>query len=157
MQKNADNRTSIRIYEMVRIGLRKSWRRCMDSIKYSPIYNEPERSTAFRLGTGNGFTIDLKVKLVTVVLCWVYVIIQRKIMSSIFCPKQAVFSYWDFWTSNFVEALAHGHFLQNKHITKSLPFGRPHCILQLCVYAFCSCLPSMSMNSSPVMVSFSRR
>ena len=62
----------------------------MDSIKYSPIYNEPERSTAFRLGTGNGFTIDLKVKLVTVVLCWVYVIIQRKNMSSIFCPKQAV-------------------------------------------------------------------
>lgn len=48
---------------------------------------------SFRLGTGNGFTIDLKVKLVTVVLCWVYVIIQRKIMSSIFCPKQAVFSY----------------------------------------------------------------
>ena len=51
------------------------------------------RSISFRLGTGNGFTIDLKVKLVTVVLCWVYVIIQRKIMSSIFCPKQAVFSY----------------------------------------------------------------
>ena len=51
------------------------------------------RSISFRLGTGNGFTIDLKVKLVTVVLRWVYVIIQRKIMSSIFCPKQAVFSY----------------------------------------------------------------
>lgn len=51
------------------------------------------RFISFRLGTGNGFTIDLKVKLVTVVLCWVYVIIQRKIMSSIFCPKQAVFSY----------------------------------------------------------------
>ena len=68
------------------------------------------RFISFRLGTGNGFTIDLKVKLVTVVLCWVYVIIQRKNMSSIFCPKQAVFSYWDFWTSNFVEALAHGHF-----------------------------------------------
>ena len=51
------------------------------------------RSISFRLGTGNGFTIDLKVKLVTVVLRWVYVIIQRKNMSSIFCPKQAVFSY----------------------------------------------------------------
>ena len=51
------------------------------------------RSISFRLGTGNGFTIDLKVKLVTVVLRWVYVIIQRKNMSSIFCPKQAGFSY----------------------------------------------------------------
>ena len=44
-------------------------------------------------GTGSGFTVGLKVKLVTVVLYWVYVIIQRKIMSSIFCPKQEVFSY----------------------------------------------------------------
>ena len=51
----------------MRIGLRKSWRKCMDSIKYSPIYNDPERSTAFRLGTGSGFTVGLKVKLITVV------------------------------------------------------------------------------------------
>ena len=58
-----------------------------------PWYWSVLRSISFRLGTGNGFTIDLKVKLVTVVLCWVYVIIQRKNMSSIFCPKQAVFSY----------------------------------------------------------------
>ena len=47
----------------------------------------------------------LKVNLVTVVLCWVYVIIQRKIMSSIFCPKQAVLAIEIFERRTFSKRL----------------------------------------------------